>query len=290
MHVAGILGPGNLARPLAAFQRKTKAQWTSLIEQADVIVIFGGDGTVHHHLSTLVELDVPVLIVPCGSGNDFARSLGLHNLQDSLAAWHSFTAGAGNVRTVDLGVIRPITKPGVISIRSAGKHCHLFCCVAGVGLDVQITRRANSLPKWLRPHGGYGLSAPREFLRFKPFPMKLSPNGHVPGNFHPTTLAAVANTPSYGGGMKIAPYAKLDDGKLDVCVVRAIDKFSLFRLFPTVYFGRHLNSSKVEYAQTDATRIDTESPTDVYADGEYVCQTPVEFGVAPNVLQVIIQA
>jgi diacylglycerol kinase (ATP) len=288
MHVAGILGPGNLSRPLAAFQRKAQAQWTSLIEQADVIMVFGGDGTIHRNLRTLVELDVPVLIVPCGSGNDFARSLGLRNLQDSLSAWRRFTEGAGNLRTVDLGVVRETGKPGVISIDSARKRCHLFCCVAGVGLDGGITRRANSLPKWLRAHGGYGLSAPREFLHFQPFQMKVSPNGHVPGIFQATTLAAVANAPTYGGGMRIAPNAKLDDGKLDVCVVRAMDRLKLFCLFPAVYFGRHLSSGSVEYAQTDVAEIETESPFDVYADGEYVCQTPVEFSVAPKALQVIV--
>jgi diacylglycerol kinase (ATP) len=288
MHLAGILGPGNLSRPLATFQRKAKAQWTSLIEQADVVVVFGGDGTLHRNLTTFVELGVPVLIVPCGSGNDFARSLRLHSFNDALAAWTRFAAGDGNVQSVDLGVIRESSKPGVVSIQSANRRCHLFCCVAGIGLDAQITRRANSLPRWLRAHGGYGLSAPREFLRFAPFPMKISPNGHFPGLFQPTTLAAVANAPCYGGGMKIAPNAKLDDGKLDVCVVRAMDKLKLFCLFPTVYFGGHLNSSHVEYAQTDAARIETESPLDVYADGEYVCQTPVEFSIAPNALQVIV--
>ncbi len=88
--------------------------------------------------------------------------------------------------------------------------------------------------------------------------------------------------------MKIAPYAKLDDGKLDVCVVRAMDTFKLFCLFPTVYFGRHLDLDEVEYSQTPAVRIETQHPLDVYADGEYVCQTPVEFSVARNALQVIV--
>src|SRR5581483_3768893 len=98
MHIAAILGPGNLTKRLAAFQRETKADWTSLIEQADVIVIFGGDGTIHHQLKSLVELDVPVLIVPCGGGNDFARAIGLHTVSDSILAWKKFNAGTKNVR------------------------------------------------------------------------------------------------------------------------------------------------------------------------------------------------
>src|SRR6202035_2930005 len=113
-------------------------------------------------------------------------------------------------------------------------------------------------------------------------------NGNSAKPFRPTLLAAVANAPTYGGGIKIAPKAKLDDGKLDLCVVSAMDKFSLFCLFPTTYFGRHLISNKVEYDQTDKVNIETEIPLDVYADGEYVCKTPVEFNVARQALQVIV--
>ncbi|HKW18856.1 MAG TPA: diacylglycerol kinase family protein [Terriglobales bacterium] len=293
MHIAAILGPGSVGKALSQFQREASAEWTSLIEQADAIIIFGGDGTLHRQLKTLVELDVPVLIVPCGSGNDFARALGLRRVRDSLRAWQKFSSGAGNVRTIDLGVIQHAAKLGPVPVNSPpefrvpSEGLHYFCCVAGVGLDAQINRQANALPRWIRAHGGYGLAAPREFLRFTPQPMSISQNGFAPP-FRPTLLAAVANAPSYGGGIRIAPNAKLDDAQLDVCVVRAMSRFNLFRLFPTVYFGRHLRSDKVEYVQTCTTRIETESPLDVYADGEYVCQTPVEFTVAPKALQVIV--
>jgi diacylglycerol kinase family enzyme len=116
--------------------------------------------------------------------------------------------------------------------------------------------------------------------------MKISGNGTRA--FRPTILASVANTPAYGGGMKIAPQAKLDDGKLDLCIVRAMDTFKLFCLFPTVYFGRHLGFREVEYTQTQSVKIETEIPFDVYADGEYVCQTPAEFSIAQNALEVLV--
>jgi len=106
----------------------------------------------------------------------------------------------------------------------------------------------------------------------------------------PTILAAFANAPAYGGGMKIAPHAQLDDGKLDVCIVRAMGRLKLFCLFPTVYFGEHLGFREVEYSQAETARLETESPIDVYADGEYVCQTPVEFSVARNALKVVVPA
>lgn len=279
MRAAAILGPGNVARAMVAFQRATEVQWTSLIEQADVAVIFGGDGTVHRHLASLVEMDVPALVVPCGSGNDFAHALGIRNIGDSISAMRHFVEH-GQARAVDLGVITP----GMLGEGQSSQT--YFCCVAGAGLDSAINLRANALPRWLRAHGGYAMCATREFVRFAPLPMKISPNG-TQAAFRPTMLAAVANSPTYGGGMKIAPRAKLDDGQLDLCVVRAMDAFKLFCLFPTVYFGRHLGFREVEYAQTPALKIETEFPCDVYADGEWACRTPVEFSIARKMLKVL---
>jgi diacylglycerol kinase family enzyme len=103
----------------------------------------------------------------------------------------------------------------------------------------------------------------------------------------PTLLAAFANAPVYGGGMKIAPRAKMDDGLLDICIVGGVDAFKLFCLFPTVYYGRHLNVREVEYFHAGRVRVETERPLDVYADGEYVCPTPVEVAVEPQALKVV---
>ena len=276
MRVAAILGPLGAAKAAEDFASRTRIEWTPHLENADATILFGGDGTIHRHLATLVETKIPLLVVPGGSGNDFARALGIRRQRHSLKAWRAFTE-TQQWRTVDLGIIR--TQTGEPKLR-------YFSCVAGVGIDSEIAKQSNEFPNWLRSRGGYGLSAVVEIFRFAPFPMRVASNGNVAA-FRPTILAAVANAPAYGGGMKIAPHAKLDDGKLDLCVVRAMDPFKLFCLFPTVYFGRHLGFKEVEYEQTRAVRVETEFPFDVYADGEYVCQTPVEFGVAPNALKVI---
>ena len=299
MRATAIVGPADVGRCLARFHRIEGVEWTSgLEERADAVVIFGGDGTVHRHLSALVDLNLPVLVVPCGSGNDFARALGLRSLRDSVQAWQHFVANRNNCRTVDLGLVRESASPQARAgeapaprgLSSDGHSLHYFCCIAGVGLDAEIPRRANELPKWIRAHGGYALCAPREFFRFFPFPMKITYNNGAADKFQPTILAAVANAPTYGGGMRIAPHARLDDGKLDVCIVRAMDTFKLFCLFPTVYFGRHLGFREVEYAQTPALRIETEFPLDVYADGEYICRTPAEFAIVRNALTMIVPA
>jgi len=332
MRAAAILGLGSSTKELKPFQKNSDATWliglpTSSTE-ADAILIFGGDGTVHRHLAQLVKLQLPVLVVPCGSGNDFARALNLRSIRDSLAAWRKFSSAGGNVRTIDAGVITPLVpspqglKPP--QTRSAGgtaeavpfpdpwrQHTstslaatnageapapsgYYFCCVGGVGLDGEIARRANGLPRWLRGHGGYVLSLMPALFRFAPLLMKIM----IPGSEHsdvfvtrsakPTVLAAFANAPTYGGGMKIAPRAQLDDGQLDICIVSDVDKFKLFCLFPTVYFGRHLSIPQVEYFQANRLRVETESPVDVYADGEYVCRTPIEVSVARGALRVIV--
>lgn len=311
MRAAAILGLGCSSRDLKPFQadqNSDKVEWLMGMpasgEQADVILVFGGDGTIHRHLGQLVRLGLPVLVVPAGSGNDFARSLGLRSVRDSQAAWRKFCGGAANVCSIDLGVISAAEAAGaapstIAQGRPAPHGSRYFCCVAGVGLDGEVTRRANRLPRWLRGHGGYLLSVAPTIFAFAPLPMKIltpveSPAENKDKNEdwttrsdQPSLVVAFANTPLYGGGMKIAPRAKMDDGLLDVCIVGAIAPFRLFRLFPTVYRGHHLDIREVEYFQSTRARVETEHPLDVYADGEYVCRTPVELSVQRGALKVI---
>jgi diacylglycerol kinase family enzyme len=114
------------------------------------------------------------------------------------------------------------------------------------------------------------------------------PGRFLPHSEKPTVLAAFANTPVYGGGMKIAPQAQIADGQLDLCVIRDLNKFKLFCLFPTVYFGKHVGMEEVQYSRTAGLRIETARPLDVYADGEYVCQTPIEVRSVTQALRVIL--
>ena len=296
MRAAVIFGLDSSEKDLKPFRAIPNSKWVIGLpansSEADAILLFGGDGTIHRHLPRLVQLQLPVLIVPCGSGNDFARALKLGNRRDSLEAFRNFSLQGGNISSIDLGVITPAHP----AAEAAVSHKHYFCCVGGVGLDGEVARRANRLPRWLRGHGGYVLSLPGSLFTFAAFPMKLSltpvgePEKMRAHSNRPTVLAAFANTPVYGGGMKIAPRAQLDDGLLDVCLITDIDKFKLFCLFPTVYFGRHLSMKEVEYMQTSRARLETEKPLDVYADGEYVCKTPIEVGIAPKALRVIVQS
>ena len=286
MRASVIFGSGSGERDLQPFRKAADISWQAGLPaaqgDADVVLLFGGDGTIHRNLARLVELQLPLLVVPRGSGNDFARGLGVRGTNHSLVAWRRFISGAGNLRTVDVGVIKALDT----------QNQHHFCTVAGVGLDGEVARRANQLPRWLRANGGYALTLVPLLFRFASFPMKIILGGTSSASrsngFQPTVLAAFANAPAYGGGMKIAPLARMDDGQLDLCVIRDINKFKLFCLFPTVYFGRHLSMREVEYAQAPSVRLETEYPLDVYADGEYVCQTPIEVWLKRSALPVVI--
>ena len=310
MRAAAILGLGCSAKDLKPFQFDAGIDWRigmpAAGDQADVVLLFGGDGTIHRHLNQLVRLGLPVLIVPAGSGNDFARALGLRRVRDSLAAWRSFCSGQGSVRAIDLGVISPLevagespstyaqgrsaphqsTRNSVLGIRN------YFCSVAGVGLDSEVARRANELPRWLRGHGGYALTLAPTIFRFAALPMKIftadAARGWTTRSDRPTILAAFANTSTYGDGMKIAPQARMNDGQLDVCVIGGVDPFKLACLFPTVYFGRHLSIREVEYFKAERLRVETETPLEIYADGEFVCRTPAEVAVERGALRIVV--
>jgi diacylglycerol kinase (ATP) len=284
MRAAVIIGLGTSPSDLKPFQAGSRSQWLQGLpassSDADAVLIFGGDGTIHRHLSALVRLRLPVLIVPAGSGNDFARALNVRSVRDSLKAWRDFESGKIQPRAIDLGVVAPSASPGT---------SHYFCGVAGCGLDSAVARRANRMPRWLRGHGGYALALLPLLLKLPAFPMRLSQrNGEDRTEAEKLTLlAAFANTQFYGDGMRIAPQADFADGKLDVCRISAMNPFHLFCMFPTVYFGHHLLSPKVEYSKAERVLVETETAQEIYADGESVCETPAEISIAPGALGVI---
>jgi diacylglycerol kinase (ATP) len=295
MRAAAVFGPGSSEKDLRPFRKICcVAEWITGLpgsrSEADVVLILGGDGTVHRHLGRLVELQIPLLVVPRGSGNDFARALNLDRQREALKAWRDFSRGGGNVQSIDLGMITPVS--GTHDPSATQPVGRYFCCVAGVGLDSEAARRGNRLPRWLRRHGGYALSALGALLQFTTFSAKIFTAGNhqewILRNEGPVILVSFANATSYGSGMKIAPRAQLTDGKIDICLITEMDKLKLFCLFPTVYFGRHLDLPEVEYFQSERLRVETEKPLEMYADGEYVCQTPVEIEVKAAVLRVIV--
>jgi diacylglycerol kinase (ATP) len=284
MRAAVIFGLGISPADLKPFQTGSTTEWLQGLPaasgDADAILIFGGDGTLHRHLRALVRLQLPVLIVPAGSGNDFARALNLRSTRDSLRVWREFESGKIQARAIDLGVIVPSASP---------EQTHYFCGVAGCGLDSAASRRANQMPRWLRRHGGYALALLPLLLKLPAYSIRLTQfNGKDRTEAERLTLlTAFANTQFYGDGMRIAPKADFADGKLDICRITTLNPFKLFWMFPTVYFGRHLLLPEVEYSRAERVHVETETPLDIYADGEFVCETPAEISVAAGALRVI---
>jgi diacylglycerol kinase (ATP) len=244
------------------------------------VLIFGGDGTVHRHLPELHKLKLPVLVVPSGSGNDFAKAMGLRNEEMAIEAWRHFCTEGSNVREIDLGAIQPCNQAGQAEV--------LFCCVAGVGMDAEANARANRLPAWLKGRGGYLLAALQSLIAFRPVEMNaITEEKRI---CRSAFFIAVGNLHRYGGGMKVTPRAAPDDGLLDVCLVGQMSKFKLLGWMPTVFFGGHLRLSQVEYFKTPKLRIDAARPLDLYADGEYICLTPVNIRLISKALRVIVPA
>src|SRR6266850_1237583 len=291
MRAAALLGLGVSGSELQPFRAAGVEFEThdTLSESSrfDAALVFGGDGTIHRHLRMLIEHKIPLLPVPLGSGNDFAHALGINSVQDAVTAWQQFCSGAQNVRAIDAGLIRHEPADSAAYPLETGnlKLETYFCNVAGVGLDCEANRRANAMPSWLRANGGYVLAAVSAILRFVPTVVTLT-TADEPGAriSEPATLLAVANTTSYGSGMRIAPRAQLADGLLDACFVRRTGRLRLLRGFPSLFRGEHLSMPEVQYLQAARLRIEAERALEVYADGERIGMTPVEISVVPQAL------
>jgi diacylglycerol kinase family enzyme len=168
-----------------------------------------------------------------------------------------------------------------------------FACVAGTGLDAVISREIMRQPRWLRSRGGYVWALVRNLAGFQP--PQIAVSLEIDGDWRtpvrePGMLVAAGNGPQYGNGMRVAHLADMDDGLLDACFVRQLGKLRLLRLFPAVFRGTHIRLKEVEYWKAARVRIQTDPVMDFYADGEYVCPTPVEIGVKREGLLVIVPA
>jgi diacylglycerol kinase (ATP) len=277
---AALLHPSLSSSAIDPFQNEAcQIQIRDTLETAehfDAVLIFGGDGTVHRFLPQLQRCKIPALVVPKGSGNDFAKALGIASEKAALVAWNRFCETGDNVKKIDLGILQ------------SGESAIPFCCVAGAGLDSVANARANRMPAWLRGSAGYILSALGSLPSFRPVTFSVTAGAREIQR--PGFLLAVGNAHRYGQGIKIAPRAVLDDGLLDVCLVGAMNKLKLLACIPTVFFGAHLGIREVEYFQAPEIRLDANPPLEIYADGEYACLTPATARLLPRALRVIIPA
>ena len=231
----------------------------------------GGDGTVHEVVNGLANSDAVLGIVPCGRGNDLARALGLpRDVEDVVN-----TLVHGVDRAIDLG--------------KAGDR--FFATVATLGFDTAVAQRmqtqgAGFLTRALEVGGtvSYGLTVLRTLFGYRsPFVRLLGDFGVFEGRI---LLAATANAPFYGSGIKIAPGAIVDDGMLDVCIVADVSRWTVLRMFLSAYSGAHVGHSAVRIVQTRTLQIESDDPLWIFADGEPMCEVPAKIEVVPDALRV----
>jgi len=225
------------------------------------VVVIGGDGMVHAAINNIKENSIGV--IPAGTGNDFARALGLplddpiENIRKVLAA---------DVNLVDLGKV--------------GNE--YFAAICSTGFDSVVNERANKL-KW--PHGKmkYNIAMLLELPKFKPTNYEIIIDGEKLQR--QAMLIAIANGLSYGGGMKVCPAAEIQDGLLDIMILAPVSTLEFIRIFPSVFKGLHVTHPAVSIFRGSSIQITADAIA--YADGERIGTLPIDVSVSPKQLKVL---
>ena len=242
----------------------------ALAAGTDAVVVAGGDGVISLALQPLALGDVPLGIIPAGTGNDHAREYGLPTGDPEAAA---DVVADGYTETIDLGRIA----------RDDGK-VSWFGTVMAAGFDSLVSDRVNRM-RW--PHGRmrYNVAMVAEMSKLRLLPFRLTFDDDEPLDIE-LTLAAFGNTRSYGGGMLICPGADHADGLLDVTMVHSGSRTKLIRLFPTVFKGTHVLLDEVSTRRAKSIRVECPG-INAYADGDYVAPLPVTVSAVPGALQIL---
>ena len=225
------------------------------------VVVVGGDGMVHAAINKI--RDNPIGIIPAGTGNDFARALGLE-LNDPIKTIKKIISAGTEL--IDLGKV--------------GNE--YFAAICSTGFDSIVNERANRL-KWPRGKMKYNIAMLLELPRFKPKSYEIVIDGKPIKT--QAMLIAIANGLSYGGGMKVCPEAQIQDGLLDIMILAPVSKFEFVRIFPSVFKGLHVNHPAVSILQGRAIQITADAVG--YADGERIGDLPLNVSISPNRMKVL---
>jgi diacylglycerol kinase (ATP) len=242
----------------------TELAHRAVAEGAGAVVAVGGDGTVNEVLNGLSG-NAMLGVVPVGTCNDIAR-----NLRLPAGDWRAAldVIAAGHVKCVDVA-------------RCGDKR---FLSVAGMGLDSRVAVAFQRLPRFARFRATYVLLLLKSLLTQRPSPFRLVVDGETLEQ--EAWLVAVANTEAYGGGMRIAPGARPDDGRLHVCIVGAIPRLEFVRWFPRVYRGAHLAHPMFRHIEARSVEISSPRPTPITADGEPFGWLPASIILEPKAVAV----
>lgn len=237
----------------------------------DRVIAVGGDGTIQEIVNGLLATaKAPTLgIVPLGSGNDLARSLGLP--ADFASAWRV----ALGSRTSRLDVARA---------RNGEGRERWFASAGGIGFDGQVAAAMLARRGWQAGRAGYLLTTLNELRRYANRRVTLVIDGS--SSVQDVLLVAIANGAYYGGGMRIAPNARPDDGLLDICVVGDISRVTAVRQLPNLYRGTHLRHPQVSIFTGRTVELDGEPTTMIHLDGEPFGGLPLRVSIIAGALEV----
>lgn len=227
----------------------------------DRVVVCGGDGTLNRAVRDFDLERGSLALIPLGSGDDFARVMRIP--RDVRAACE--VAVRGRERAVDVATADDLRYLGV----------------AGVGFDSEVAAFANENVKRLRGSAVYLYAILRVLPRFRPRTVRIN------GRDEEIMFAVFANSPRYGGGIRIAPSAKVDDRQLDVCIVHRTTRTQLLLTLPRAYTGAHVRKKFVETRRGAEFRLESNVPLDIFADGERLMKTPATFRIAPQRLRMV---
>jgi diacylglycerol kinase (ATP) len=230
----------------------------------DALVVCGGDGMVHFAVQALAGTGTPLGIVPAGTGNDVARYFGIPR-QDPDAAVDR--VASGRTRTVDLA-------------QSGDRY---FVTVLAAGFDAAVNERANRMT-WPRGQMRYNIATLAELRVFRPLPYTLELDDRQVSL--EAMLVAVGNGPSFGGGLRITEGAVLDDGLLDVVVIKPITKPDLVRTYPKLFKGTHVHHPQYEHHVVRSVTVAAPGIV-AYADGERFGPLPLTVECVPGALTVL---
>ena len=239
----------------------------------DALVVVGGDGIAHLGTNLCAGKNIPMAIIPAGTGNDAAAMLGM-----------PLTTTAESVRLVLAGLSSP-KKIDAIKVSHGGKVTWALGS-ASAGFDALAAARANAI-SWPKGPMRYYVAMLLELAKFKPIKYRSVVDGN-PRDFE-AMLCVVSNTGIYGGGMLVVPGASVTDAKLDVLLVKKMSRLKFVTIFPRVYKGTHITDKDVEIFKASKISI-TASGMPIYSDGEYVGQAPFEAEVVPGALTIIAPA
>ena len=234
-------------------------------DEVETLAVVGGDGMVHLAVQALAGSQTRLGLVPAGTGNDVARYLDLPR-KDVHAATDILIGG--KERTIDLAKV----------------GARYYVTVLAAGFDAKVNERANQMT-WPRGQMRYNLATLAELRTFRPIPYVLDLDGEQ--HRFDAMMVAVGNGPSFGGGLRITEGALLDDGILDVVVIRPMSKTELVRTYPKLFKGTHVLHP--EYRHYPARSVTIAAPGVVaYADGERIGALPLTVDVVPGALRVLV--